>query len=89
MLVVFNLAQLSAIFITFIELGFLLAYFLKSFPFKILLSTLTISKNSIFPCKNKSTNTSLAALIIIGVDGPKVKHLLRSLIAGNFFILIF
>ncbi len=75
MLIVFNLAQLSAIFITFIELGFLLAYFLKSLPLKILFITLTMSKNPIFPFKNKSTHPSWAALIIMGVEGPSVKNL--------------
>ena len=83
MFAIFNLAQLSAIFISFIEPGFLLAYFLKSFTFKILFIIFTISKNPIFPFKNKSSNTSLAAFIIIGVECPSEKHLLTSLIEGK------
>ena len=42
-----------------------------------------MSKNPIFPFKNKSTKTSLAAFTIIGVDSPNVKHLLRILREGN------
>ena len=80
MFIVFNLAQLSAICISFIVLGFLLAYLLKSLTLKILFIVLTICKNSIFPFKNKSTNTSFAAFIIIGVESPNLKHLLSSLI---------
>ena len=89
MLVVFNLDQLSAICMSFIESGFLLAFFLKSLCFKILFIILTISKNSIFPFKNKSTKTSLAAFIIIGVENPNVKHLLSSLMDGKILGLTF
>ena len=89
MLIVFNLDQLSAICMSFIEFGFLLAFFLKSLCFKILFIILTISKNSIFPFKNKSTRTSLAAFIIIGVESPNVKHLLTSLIEGKVLELTF
>ena len=85
MFIVFNLAQLSIILMLFTEFAFLLAYFLKSLPFKILFIILTISKNSIFPFKNKSTSTSFAAFIIIGVENPDVKHLLSKLIEGNSF----
>ena len=83
MLTVFNLDQLSAIFMSFIDFGFLLAFFLKSLCLKILFIFLTISKNPIFPFKNKSTKTSLAAFIIIGVDDPDEKHLSSSLIEGK------
>ena len=44
-----------------------------------------MSKKPIFPFKNKSTNTSLEALIIIGAEKPEFKDLLINLIAGNFF----
>ena len=83
MLTVFNLDQLSAIFMSFIDFGFLLAFFLKSLCLKILFILLTISKNPILPFKNKSTKTSLAAFIIIGVDGPDEKHLSSSLMEGK------
>ena len=83
MFIVFNLAQLSIILMLFTEFAFLLAYFLKSWAFKILFIILTISKNSIFPFKNKSTNTSFAAFIIIGVEIPDEKHLLSKLIEGK------
>ena len=89
MLVVFNLDQLSAICMSFIESGFLLAFFLKSLCFKILFIILTISKNLIFPFKNKSTKTSLAAFIIICVESPNEKHLLTSLIEGKALELTF
>ena len=89
MLIVFNLAQLSAIFISFIDVGFLLAYLLKSLSFKILFIILTISKNPIFPFKNEWTRTSLAAFTIIGVENPNVKHLLISFTAGKFVKLTF
>ena len=83
MSIVFNLAQLSIILMLFTEFAFLLAYYLKSCPFKTLFIILTISKNSIFPFKNKSTNTSFAAFIIIGVENPNAKHLLSKLIEGK------
>ena len=86
MLTVFNLDQLSAIFMSFIDFGFLLAFFLKSLCLKILFILLTISKNPILPFKNKSTKTSLAAFIIIGVDGPDEKHLSSSLMEGKDFL---
>jgi hypothetical protein len=89
MLIVFNLAQLSVILMSFNEPGFLLAYFLKSLPLKILFIVLTISKNPIFSFKNKSTNTSFAALIIIGVEKPNVKHLLINLIDGKSLVFTF
>ena len=83
MVTVFNLAQLSAIFMSFIDFGFLLAFFLKSLSLKILFILLTISKNPILPFKNRSTKVSLAAFIIIGVDDPDEKHLSRSLMEGK------
>ena len=65
---VFNLAQLSVIFISPTDFGFFLAYFLKSLSLKILFMVLTMSKKPIFPFKNKPTNISLEALIMIGVE---------------------
>ena len=53
MLVVFNLAQLSAILISFRDLGLILAYFLKFLTFNILFIVLTISKKLILLFKNK------------------------------------
>ena len=51
MSIVFNLAQLSVIFISFIDAGFLVAYFLKSLSLKILFIVLTMSKKPIFLAK--------------------------------------
>ena len=42
-------------------------------------------KNLIFLLKNKSTNTSLDALTIVGAKKPKFKHLLINLIDGKRF----
>ena len=42
---------------------------------------LTMSKKAIFPLKNKSTNTSLDALTIIGVDRPGLNEYTNSVIA--------
>ena len=39
--------------------------------------------------KNKSTKTSFAALTIVGAKSPELRHLLISLIDGNFFELTF
>ena len=85
MFIVFNLAQLSIILMSLTELGFLLAYFLKSLSLKILFIVLTISKKAIFLCKNKLTKTSLQALTIAGVEWPKLRHLSINLIDGNLF----
>ena len=86
MLIVFNLAQLSVIFISFNEDGFLLAYFLKSLSLKILFIVLTMSKKPIFLAKNKLTNTSLEALTIVGVNKPNFKHLGINFIEGKRFV---
>ena len=48
-----------------------------------------MSKKPIFSSKNKLTNTSLAALIIIGVENPNVKHLLISLMDGKALVSTF
>ena len=48
-----------------------------------------ISKKPIFFLKNIFTNTSLHALIIVGVKMPKVKHLLINFIDGNLFVIQF
>ena len=86
MLIVFNLAQLSVIFISFNDAGFLLAYFLKSLSLKILFIVFTMSKKPIFLAKNKSTNTSLEALTIVGVSRPEFKHLSINFNEGKRFI---
>ena len=89
MLIVFNLAQLSVIFISFNDSVLLLAYFLKSLSLKILFMILTMSKKPIFLAKNKLTNTSLEALTIVGVNKPKFKHFGISFIEGKCFVLTF
>ena len=86
MFIVFILAQLSIILISFTDFGFLLAYLLKSLSLKILFIVLTISKKPIFLAKNKLTNTSLEALTIVGANKPKFKHLLINLIDGKRFV---
>jgi len=86
---VFNLAQLSVICISFIDFGFLLAYFLKSLSLKILFIVLTMFKKPIFLAKNKPTNTSFDALTIVGAKNPKFKHLLINLIDGKRFVFTF
>ena len=52
---------------------------------KISLILETISKKPIFLFKNIFTSTSLAALTIVGVKTPNVKHLLINFIDGNCF----
>ena len=89
MFVVFNLAQLSIVFISFTDFGFLLAYLLKSLSLKILFMIATISKKLIFPFKNRLTNTSLDALTMVGVEEPNSKHLLINLIDGKRFLFTF
>ena len=56
---VFNLAQLSVICMSFIDSGFLLAYFLKSLSLKILFIFFIISKKPIFFLKNISYPCSI------------------------------
>ena len=85
MFIVFNLAQLSIIFTSFTDLGFLLAYLLKSLSLNILLMVATISKKPIFSFKNKPTRTSFDAFTIIGAEYPEFKHLLINFIDGKFF----
>ena len=80
---VFNLAQLSAVFMSFIVAGILLAYFLKSLSLKILFIVLTISRKPILLLKNRSTNTSFAALIMVGVNNPYFKLFSIKLTEGN------
>ena len=92
MLVVFNLDQLSAIFMSFIDFGFRFAFFLNSLCFIILFIFFTISRNLISPFKNKSTRTSLAAFMIMGVDKPDDhdnKSYCEDLTEGKFFELTF
>ena len=89
MLIVFNLAQLSAIRTSFSDAEFLLAYFLKSLSLNILFIVLTMSKKPIFLAKNKFTNTSLEALTIVGVNGPKFNHLEINFTEGKRFALTF
>ena len=83
MFIVFNLAHLSVIIMSLTDLLFLLAYFLKSLSSKILFIVFTISKKPILPFRNKSTRTSFAAFIIIGVESPNLKDLSISLIEGK------
>ena len=87
--IVFNLAQLSVICISFTDFGFLLAYFLKSLSLKILFIVLTMFKKPIFLAKNKLTSTSFDALTIVGVIKPKFKHLVINFIEGKRFVLTF
>ena len=89
MLMVFNLAQLSAIRTSFSDAEFLLAYFLKSLSLKILFKFFTISKNPIFLAKNKLTSSSFYAFTMVGANFPKFKHFEIKLIEGNFFLLTF
>ena len=85
MLIVFNLAQLSIIFISFNDDGFLLAYFLKSLSLKILFIVSTMSKKPIFLAKNKLTSTSFEALTIVGVNKPDFKHFGINFIEGKIY----
>ena len=77
------------IFISSIELGFLVAYLLKSSSLKILPTIRTMSKKGIFLFKNMSTKTSFEAFIIVGMELLNFKLLLIKLIEGNFLTLTF